>query len=59
MCDPCNPCPCVNGGICQNNGDCTYACSCTEEWTGQNCRTYTGGPRDHVTYNSNGICIII
>lgn len=33
---PCDPNPCVNGGMCTANGN-DYDCVCTMEWMGKDC----------------------
>ena len=35
--DPCNPNPCKNGGICNDDGNGGYSCSCPPGWKGTNC----------------------
>ena len=35
---PCSSSPCLNAGICRNNGD-SFSCTCTTGYTGLRCQT--------------------
>ncbi len=38
--DPCDSTHCMNGGICHSNTTAfTYNCTCSTDYTGQNCET--------------------
>ena len=37
MTNACNSFPCLNGGVCYQNSNNSYACACLSQFTGRNC----------------------
>ena len=51
---PCDSSPCMNNGICSNEGK-TFHCKCTENYEGKTCKGLLNSTKVFCYYNSHGV----
>ena len=61
--NPCNPNPCLNGGVCSLVTALTYSCQCQANYYGTNCATYSPPPVSNAcsvnVCQNGGTCTIV